>query len=74
MVSTANKWSTLHTRGLPRKLDAKTFRGDVSEKFQVHRTSSQYTVRELKLFDLESHRFSNHDRLRIAVRDAPNSG
>jgi hypothetical protein len=33
-VSSANSWSTLHTGGLPRKRDAKTFRGDVSEKIR----------------------------------------
>jgi len=59
MVSSANDWSTVHTRGLPRKRDAKNFRGDVSEKIQVHRASSQYTVRELKLFNLNHIRFSN---------------
>src|ERR1051325_4508688 len=42
-VSSVNDWSTLHTRGLPRRLDAKTFRGDVSERIQVRSNSSPYT-------------------------------
>ena len=38
-VSSASIWSTPFTRSLLRKLDAKTFRGDVSEKIQVHHAS-----------------------------------
>jgi hypothetical protein len=34
MVSAASSLSAEHAGSLPRKLDAKTFRGDVSEKFR----------------------------------------
>ena len=43
MVSPASDLSAVHTRSLPRKLDAKSFRGDVSSKLQVRSASSPYT-------------------------------
>jgi hypothetical protein len=43
MVGGASDLYAVHARGLPRRPDAKTFRGDVSEKFQVRSNSSPYT-------------------------------
>ena len=42
MVSSASNLSALLARGLQRKLDANSFRGDVSEKIQVHSASSRF--------------------------------
>ncbi len=38
----AYKLFAQHAASMPRVLDAKTFRGDVSEKFQVRSASSHY--------------------------------
>ncbi len=43
MVSLASDLSAAHATSLLRKRDAKTCRGDVSEKFQVRSNSSPYT-------------------------------
>jgi hypothetical protein len=42
MVSSASAWSAQLAPSLLRKLDAKTFRGDVSQKIQVHSTSARF--------------------------------
>jgi hypothetical protein len=43
MVSLASNLSAVHAKSLLRKRDAKTCRGDVSEKFQVRSNPSPYT-------------------------------